>query len=453
MASSEKPKDKRSIAETIQWLIHFLVHDLFRITDREFGKTTGFFLRLLKKIVLSVKGFFDDNIMIQASALTYYTLLSVVPILALFLAIGRGFGIQESILQWIEKMLGDNSDITPFIMGFVENYLGQVNGGIFLGVGIGVLLWAVVSMFRQIENSFNIIWNVKKNRSIVRQFTTYLTIMVVVPLLVVLSTSISAKVDEYVLMIANSSVGSFLIPIYQFFVKLLPYVIYWMLFAILFLVVPNTKVRFLDALTSGIVVGTAFLLLQYLYVNGIISLSKYNAVYGSFAAIPLFLFWMQLSWLVVLYGAELCYVSQNLMNFDFEHDAKNISRRYSEYLEIVILKIIINRFVKNEPPITANEIATTYNIPIRLVLDDLRLLNDTNLISEIYVDHMTERSYQPAMDVNLMTLALVEERLNCHGSESFKLIGVEEYATVWSNIEALKAIAKEKAGEILIKDL
>ena len=446
-------KQKKTIGEWISWLIHFLLHDIFRVTEDELSKTMRFFVRLLKKLIISIRGFIEDDLMIKASALTYYTVLAIVPIFALFLAVGKGFGFAETIEGFVIKLIGDNPEITNIVMGFVNNYLEQTQGGVFVGIGIALLLWAVLSMFRQIEANFNDIWNVKKNRSIVRQFTTYITMLIVVPILIVISSGLNAKVDAYVEIIAQSSVGSFLIPIYQFLVKLAPFVIYWILFTLIFLIIPNTKVKISDAMLSGVVTGTAFLAIQFLYVNGQISLAKYNAVYGSFAAIPLLLFWLNLSWLIVLYGAELCYVSQNLINFSFESDTKNISRRYSDYTLFVVLKIIINRFCQAQQPISANQIAIDYNIPIRLVNNHLKLLVDTDIISEIYVEQNAERFYQPALDVNLITVHFVFDRVNRFGSENFKITDNGAFNDIWQKLQTLQQTINEESSKILIRDL
>lgn len=446
-------KQKKTFGERISWLIDFLLHDIFRVTEKELSNTMRFLVRLLKKLILSVRGFIEDDLIIKASALTYYTMLAIVPIFALFLAVGKGFGFAETIEGFVIKLIGDNPEITTIVMGFVNNYLAQTQGGLFVGFGIGLLLWAVLNMFRQIEINFNDIWNVKKNRSIVRQFTTYITMLIVVPILIVVSSGLSAKVDAYVEIIAQSSVGSFLIPIYQFLVQLAPFVIYWVLFTLIFLIIPNTKVKISDAMLAGVVTGTAFLAIQFLYVNGQISLAQYNAVYGSFAAIPLLLFWLQISWLIVLYGAELCYVSQNLMNFSFESDTKNISRRYKDYTLFVVLKIIINRFCQAQEPISANQIAVDYNIPIRLVHDHLKLLVDINIISEIYIEQNAERFYQPALDVNLITVHLVLDRINRLGSENFKITDNGAFQEIWQKLETLQEIITAESSKILIRDL
>ena len=446
-------KQKKSVGEWITWLMHFLLHDIFRVTEDELSKTMRFFVRLLKKLVISIRGFVYDDLIVKASALTYYTILAIVPIFALFVAVGKGFGCSDIIERFVMHVIGDNPEITKLVMGFINNYLEYTQGGLFVGFGIAILLWAVINTFRQIEANFNAIWNVNKNRSIVRQFTTYMTMLIVVPFLIVISSGLTAKVDEYVSLIADSSLGSFLVVVYQFLVKLAPFVIYWLLFTLVYVIIPNTKVKITDAMLAGVVTGTAFLAIQFVYVNGQVSLSQYNAVYGSFAAIPLLLFWLQLSWTIILYGAELCYVSQNLINFSFESDTKNISRRYKDYTLFIVLKIIISRFCQGQKPISANQIALEYNIPIRLVHDHIKLLVDTEIISEIYIEQNAERFYQPAIDVNLITVHFVFDKINRFGSENFKITDNENFSDIWQKLQALQQTINDESSKILIRDL
>lgn len=437
----------------IDKIVNFLLHDIFRVTETDLTKTSRFFVRFLKKIILSIRGFIDDNLTIKASALTYYTIFAIVPTFALILAVARGFGFQESIERFVIDLLGENHDFVPIVMGFVHNYLNHVRGGVFVGIGIVMLLWAVLNMFRQIELNFNRIWNVKKNRSIVRQFTTYITMLIVVPLLIIVISGINSKVEEWVSIVEASKAGVVLIPIYRTLLKLSPFVVTWLMFTGIFILIPNTKVRFIDALLAGVITGTAMLIVQSLYLNGQISLSKYNAVYGSFAAVPLLLFWLQLSWLIVLYGAELCYVSQNLNNFSFEHDTKNITRRYKDYILLVVLKIIVDKFCAGEKAISASYISERYNIPIRLVHDQLKLLVDINIVSEIESDDVNERLYQPALDVNLISLDLVLKRVSGFGSENFKIAGQDEFKHIWEQLDKLNNNISAQTSTILIKDL
>ncbi len=443
----------KSFKDRILGIVHFFTTGIWRITENELTKTTRFAVLLLKKIILSLKGFFEDNLMIKASALTYYTLLAIVPILALIIAIGKGFGVQTHIESFVSSIFATNQELLPYIMNFVSNYLNQAHGGMFVGIGIAVLLWSVMSMFRQIENNFNDVWDVRKSRSIVRQFTTYLSLMLLVPVFIVIATSLSNMIDPYIAYTTQTTNSKLLSYCYKLLIKAMPFVVYWVLFTVIFIIIPNTKVKFSHALFAGIVTGTAFQIFQYLYINGQINLTKYNAVYGSFAFLPLLLFWLQMSWVIVLYGAKLCYVSQNLEFYNFEHETQNISRRFKDYATVIILKEIIARFEKNEPPISAQELANQYNIPIKLTQDVLKLLTDTEIVRETYIEQITVKTYVPALDTHRITLALLIDRLERFGNEDFKIKLNDQTNSIWEKLVAFQNNYTQDLNSILVKDL
>ena len=441
---------KLSLVEQIKRLYRFIASDIWVITEKELTKSSRFSLRLLKKIILSARGVTKDNLFIKAAALSFYTILALVPILALVIAIGRGFGFQQAVVDWLSKALSAQAEMIPYIIQFVERYLERAQGGVFLGVGFAVLLWSVLSAFRQIENNFNDIWNVKKSRSIVRQFTMYISLMLLVPILIALSSGFSIFINTQ---LETAGLSQFFSPLTRFLLKVAPYFIFGVLFTIMFLIIPNTKVRFKHALLAGCISGIAFQLFQGLYVGGQIYLSNYNAVYGSFAAIPLLLMFLQIAWLIVLYGAELTFVSQNLQNYNFENETNTISRRYKDYITLLIMKIIVTRFEQGEKPITQQELADDYNIPIRLVNQLLKLLVEVHLLSEIYTESNQEKSYQPAMDIHQMTIQLVFDKISTFGSENFKVNPKKEFDGMWEQLEQFRLKTVNHSSDLLIKDL
>lgn len=445
--------ENKSFKDKILNIWGFLTVGIWRITENELSKSKRLSILLLKKLILSLREFFEDNLMIKASALTYNTLLAIVPILALIIAIGKGFGVQNSIENFVSSIFATNQELLPYIMNFVSNYLDQAHGGLFVGIGIAVLLWSVMSMFRQIENNFNDVWNVKKSRSFIRQFTTYFSLMLLVPVLIVIATSLSNMIDPYIEYMTQHTENIFLSGVYKVLITLLPFFIYWILFTIIFIIIPNTKVGFMHALFAGIVAGTLFQIFQYLYITGQINLTKYNAVYGSFAFLPLLLFWLQISWVIVLYGAKLSYVSQNIAFHNFEKETKHISRRFKDYATIIVLKEIIVRFDNNESPVSDQDIANKYNIPIKLTQDILALLTETNIVRETYIEHVNRKTYVPALDTHKITLALLIERIENIGNENFKLKNYEESNSIWQKMVEVKELHIKNLQSILVKDL
>lgn len=225
-------------------------------------------------------------------------------------------------------------------------------------------------------------------------------------------------------------------------------------FTVLYLMLPNTKVRFLNGFVAAIVAGIAFQIFQYLYINGQIWVSKYNAIYGSFAALPLLLLWLQLSWLICLFGAEISYASQNVNKFSFERDSKNITRRYKDFLTLLIASLIAKRFAKGEKPYTADELSESYRIPIRITTEILYLLVELNIITETrYGNDDLIVHYQPAIDINQLSIGLLFTKIDERGSENFKIDTSDLFKKEW---EALLKTRKDMMNEnasVLLKDI
>ena len=432
----------------IKKLIQFFTKDIWRFGDRNLSRSKLLSINLLRKIILSVKGFFSSELMAKSATLSYYTVLSIVPIFAILIAIGRGFGISDKVNEMIGNTFASQSELVPYITQFVNNYLEQVSGGIFIGIGVVFLLWTVISTFQQVEDNFNKIWNVEKSRSFVHQFTTYISLIVIIPVFVSLSSGFSIYISQSM----NSVLGNFYSPINKILMQIVPYFFYWILFTLLYKLVPNTKVKFIHALFAGIVCGTIFQLFQYLYINGQINLSKYNNVYGAFAAIPLFFFWLQISWLIVLYGAELAFVSQNLKDNYYRHNDKKSSGRVLDFIKLVVVKIIIRRFQQNLPPTSIEDIANATDLPIRLICDIVHQLTKINLLIEI-TDEDQNRAYMPAIDINLISVGLIFDRIERFGEEDYELLKNSEYHDIWSFLEQHKQENFAKNKSILIKDL
>ena len=437
----------------IKIISQFLVSGIFRMSESELPKSRRMVVRFFKTFVLSVKGFINPNLVSKASSLAYYSVMAIIPILALMTSIGRGFGFQTSIETFIVDNVG-NAEIATFLMGLVSSYLEYAKGGVFVGIGVAILIWVAINLFRFVEKNLNQIWNVKKSRSIVKQLTTYITILVAVPLLIVISSSLSVAANNYVESVSATTMGSYFFPFYRFFLKLTPYLVYWILFTLLYMILPNTKVNLRSAFTAGFVAGTGVMILASFYINGQISLSRYNAVYGSVAAIPMLMFMLQLVWYVILYGAELSYVSQNLESYSFSDDTKLITRRYMDYTTVLITHHMVKNMEHGEAPCSARQIADTYNLPMRLTENVLNLLTDIQLVSEIYLDNEKEKTFQIAVDINQLSLEMLFSKINLFGSEAFLLNNNNnDVEHLWKVMAELQQGFSAKRQTMLIKDL
>jgi len=342
------------------------------------------------------------------------------------------------------------ANMIPPVMGFVERYLESTQGGIFIGIGLAVLFWSVMNFFMQVESAFNKIWQVKKSRSILSQFTTYFSAILILPLFIVLSSGISIFINTA---LSQSFLYDILSPLVRFSVIIAPFFINWIMFTIMYMVIPNTRVRFFNAMVAGVVAGTAFQVFQMLYIHGQVYLSRYNVVYGSFAAVPLLLLWLQISCLIVLLGAEISYASQNIQNFEYEMDTNNISTRYKNFLTLFITHIVVKQFEEQKPPISSEDIAIQYKLPIRIVNQILTKLIEVSVLTEVHNEVSKTKIVQPAIDINQLTVSLLYSKLENYGSELFLSNKNELLDSFWQKTLDLKKQEELVTEKILVKDI
>lgn len=261
---------------------------------------------------LTIRFFTEKRVTAQAAALTYSTLLSMVPILAVVFAIARGFGFNKYIEIWFRQMMSSQPQVADLIVDFVNRYLVHTQSGVFLGVGLLFMLYTVLMLVNNVEETFNEIWRVSNARPLMRSLVNYLAMFFVCPIVILVSMGLSIfmatvadAVERFVLL--SSAV--------RLLLDVSPFLLMSLLFVLLFVYMPNTKVKWSCAIIPGILAGGAMHLLQLFYIYSQIWVTGYNAIYGSFAALPLFMLWVQISWTICLFGAQLTYTNQNLNRF------------------------------------------------------------------------------------------------------------------------------------------
>ena len=428
----------------------FLLEDIWRVTDDEVSKKKGMLYNAIKIATQTVKEFTERRVVNKASALTYSTLLAIIPILALLFAIARGFGFSNLLEDQFRNGLGGQAQTAETILSFIDSYLSHAISGIFIGVGLIMLFYTVLLLTHNMEQTFNSIWQVKKLRSLYRKMTDYFSMLLLLPLLILLSSGISIFMSTFMKTMEEFTL---LAPVIKSLVRLTPYVLTWGMFTALYIFMPNTKVKLKYAILPGILAGSAFQAFQYLYIGSQIWVSRYNAIYGSFAAIPMFLLWTQISWSFCLFGAQLCYVAQNLRNFSFSKETENISRRYHDFLCILIMSLICKRFQTEETPYTAESLSDEHKIPIRLTTTILYELQDLHLIYETPMENEDEEmGYLPAVDINRLNVGMLLNRLDEAGSEAFK-IDRNRYFASWDTLINARMEYYESTSKVLLKDL
>ena len=435
-------------------LIKRLNHLIWHTPLSEISKGKIFLSRQIKIFILAARGFLNDKVMLRASALTFYTLLSVVPIAAIAFAIAKGFGLDQNLEKLIIDKFNAHEEVLNWLLINARSALEETKGGYIAGVGVVILFWSVISLLDQIESSFNHIWQIRSSRPWYRKFTDYITIMLVAPVFIILTSSITLFVStELTNYMSTAPILDFFKPVISFLVKLTPYFLTWLALTILFIIMPNAKVKFGPAVISAIIAGTILQILQYFYIDLQFGITKLSAIYGTFAAVPLFIIWLQSSWIIVLLGAELSFANQNIARYEYESGALNISNYQKKALVLCIMNMIINNFSTGEKPISAESIALSLKISVRLVRDILQDLANVNLVSIIHENEHKEQLYQPAMDINRLTVSYVFSCLDKKKSAHIIAIRSKEYDKVISLLEKFDRLIAKSDSNILIKDI
>ncbi|MCF7971965.1 MAG: YihY/virulence factor BrkB family protein [Methylococcaceae bacterium] len=377
-------------------------------------------LRHLKIFTLSVQGFIKDHGSLRASALTLYTLLSIVPVIAMCFGIAKGFGFEKTLEQQLLEQVPDQDTMILQLIEMAKNMLASTQGGLVAGFGVVLLFWTVIKVISNIEESFNHIWNVKKPRSIGRKLSDYLSLMLLAPLLIIAASSISVFVQTQLTSLINQyALPGTIFALYA--LSYLPILILWLLFSFLFIFMPNTQVNYGSGIFAGIFSGTVFYIIQSLYVSLQIGVSSYNAIYGSFAALPLFLVWLQIAWMIVLFGSELSFFHQNIVLYQFNQKFKKLNFNSKNQLALHIMHAIIEQFNKTtEPPYSAKDISLRLHIPLSISQNILNELNSCKLISKLYNEDIQETRYHPAYNLSLLSDDAITEALKNNG-ESYTI--------------------------------
>jgi membrane protein len=305
-----------------------------------------------------------------------------------------------------------------------------------------------------IENALNDIWGIKQGRSLGRKISDYLSMILIGTVLFIMSSSLTVFVSGGVEMaVEKITVLQFVRPGIFFFLQLLPYVALWVLFSFMYVVLPNTKIQLKSGILGGIVAGTLYHIFQWAYISLQIGVAKYNAVYGSFAALPLFFVWLRYSWLIVLFGAEISFGHQNVETYEFEEDCLNVSQSFKRLLSLRVAHLLVKRFSAGEKPWDATTIAHELEIPIRLVNQILFELVESGIASEVRVDQDKDVGYEPARDPDTMTIKYVIEALERWGSDSVPVAKTESLSRISTSLKTFSELVERSEANKLLKEV
>ena len=394
----------------------------------------------------TARGLVEHGTLVRSAALTFYTLMSLVPLLALVFAVVKGFGLADGLVENLYELFPQHPETVDYIVGFAENALARTQGGVVAAVGLVMLFWAVIRVFGSIENAFNNIWEVKVERSIARQWTDYIAVVMIVPVLWILANAVGNYIEQVL--------GLYDKWYFTTLSRLASMVVIWTMFTLLYLIIPNARVRFQSALMAGIVAGTIFLLFQWGYVYVQRWMTSYNAVYGSFAALPLFLIWMQTSWEILLFGGELSFAYQNISRFAEERESLRISYDQRRKVLLAVMILVARNFRDHGGTLPTDEIRKRLELPTRIVNDILfQLVQAGQLIAVRSGDGERDVAFAPAHDLSSITVYGILEAVERTGQTTLDLEQTPELARMNREVETLKEEVRRSPANTRLTDL
>lgn len=389
-----------------------------------------FKVKVVKVINLSFKSFMSRDLQTKSMALTFSTVLAIVPAFAMLFAIGRGFGFQNLLEEQLFMNFPAQKSFITFALKFVDSYLNQASQGVFVGVGLIFLLYTLVSLLSDIETAFNQIWDIHKDRSLYQKIPDYIAICLLVPVLMICSSGVSIFMSST---LQDNTHFSFLTPLVNIALEASPFILAFLAFTISFYIIPHTRVKLKYAAAAGAICAIMFQILQMLFLSGQLYVSKYNAIYGSFSFLPLMLIWLQLSWLILLFGCVLTYSMQNIFAFNFLDNKVPPSRNLETMVMLIIMAVVAKRFHQEEKPLSAKEISSIYNFPIRMVNRLCQILQKAGLINMVIIDD-EHTGIAPAVDTDELTVGIVFKRIENEGNSDFIPRFRETYKTTISTL-------------------
>lgn len=432
----------------------FFVNGLWQLNLEELPHLKSLLARLLRAVMVAVAEFFKDQCMLRASALTFYTLLSIVPVFAVLFGVAKGFDLERMLEKELMEHLAGQEQAMERILDFSRRLLENTKGGVMAGVGVVMMFWSAIKVLGNIEAAFNAMWDIRKARSWWRKFSDYMALMVFSPILLIVAGSATVFIRTQIdAVAAKFAVADWLIFLVLAGFKLTPLILIWTLFTVLYLVMPNTRVSFKAALAGGMVGGSIFQLAQWAYIAFQIGVANFNAVYGSFAALPLFFVWVQTSWVLVLFGAELCFAFEHAGTYCRASGCPELSPGERKLLALRIARLVIQNFAAGREPLTIAQIAQELKMPARMVEPLAAELTQRGIFTETRTRKKRQPAFLPATDIHQLTIQkIIDAYESAAGKDGGSPAGSEDARDLEEALRALHlAAAHSPANRPLVE--
>ncbi len=417
--------------------------DLFSIRKSKFFKV----------IFFAAKGFKEDRCDLRASSLTLFSLLSIVPIMAMAFGIAKGFGFKEVLEKRVFELFAGQEEIIQNVMTFSTNLLEKTKGGLMALLGLILLFYLLIKLIGHIENAFNNIWWVNNDRPLVRKFTDYIAISITAGMLVVFSSSANIFITAYLSKFLNKiELPGSVENLVSLGFNIFPFLPIWVLFIFFYIFIPNKKVDIKAALAGGMIAGTIFQFTQMTYLKFQVGVSNYNAIYGSFAALPLFLIWLQASWAIMLFGAEISFSWENTEALETQDiDYAKISIRLKKLIVLRIVHLCVNRFAIKASPASDIDISSEIKIPLKIIKVLLSKLIECKILLE--VNTSTGTGYVPSQDIECLTIQDVLVAFEQRGDDIIQVGGTIEFEALENSMNEFSIACRKSPGERNLKDI
>lgn len=443
----------KKFLETIKRAPRFFLQEIWRLPLYRYKPMKAFGIRLLRIFALTGMEFGHDRCTLRATALTLYSLLAIVPLLAISFAIARGFNLQDTLLAALENTLlarfDGNQELTEsvtmvfsYVTEAAQHTLETTKFGAMAGIGVLILLWTVIKLLGNIEFSFNDIFGGVKSRSFGRKIIDYCAIIILLPFLLILSTTLTVFLESQANFIVEKlPFMAGLSPSMHFLIELVPYVLIWLGFIFLYLFVPNCKVKFLPGVIAGIAAGTVFNIVLWFYFAFQVGMAKNSAIYGAFAAVPLFIAWLQVSWTIVLCGAELAYAIQTHGYYEPRDLTAGTSLTLWFAIYIHVMGSVSRALIAGKEPQTARQLAEERHLPVQLVQKALNVLTDSGLLKRL--EKGDDYIYIPLCAVESLTVGQVLKKIQSHGNMFCPGLEGEKFKELIAALQTPSALVKE----------
>jgi membrane protein len=431
--------------------IKFIETDIWKIKNVKGSKLT--FHRWLKIIIITIKEIQKDELALKSSAITYFSVLSIVPVFAVIFGVAKAFGFAIDLKEELAKFFVGQEVVMNQTFIYAQKMLDNAQGGLIAVISIVFLIYTVMRLLDSIEAVFNSIWNGLSPRTWVRKFTDYIAIVMLGPILIMLASGSTVFIASQVRTYSHEGeVFELVAPAIFFLLKFAPYIVFWLLFTLLYIIMPNTKVRFKSGLLAGIIAGTVFQLLQLGFITFQIGVARYNAIYGSLAALPLFLIFTQLSWMIVFVGGELSFAIQTVKTYIPDDEKMNMNINQKRKIGLLITHCIVKNFERGSIPLTMVEISESLKIPVRFINELVHILTDAGVIIKSNVTEKLDEVFLPSIDINKLNFNYVFQKLNNIGTKEFLLEENEVLTSIDESLTKLNLDVENSNSNKLLKD-